>query len=128
MLFLVKDVRQKPYFWPLVLMIVLGLFLDIHSTCFCVVNVGIWGEQSDFIVFLFHGFESLGVVSWLSILLAMLTSKMILLVAVALAFSTIVWAFKSQRVYLNIILCGIFILFLSQAIIGCLNYYHYFLL
>jgi hypothetical protein len=126
--FLVKEIPHQSYFWPLIGLVITSLALDFHSTCFCVINLGIDGEQSRFVVFLFRGFASLGLTVGLSIFLAMLVSKIILLLAALVALVSIVMAGRGRRTSLNIALVAISLLFLGQAVVGCLNYYRYFLL
>lgn len=123
---LVKNISKKRYFWPLIAFLIIGIILDTHSTYLWVVAEGIAGEKSPGIAFLFHKFAASGLGIGASILLAMILTKIILLVLVPLALLSTTLATRGNAFLFRLsffTLCALISLSFWAA---CWNYYHYF--
>lgn len=124
--YLVKDIRERPYFWPLIGVMLFGFVLDIHSTWFFVTRLGFW-EESRWIVHLFYLFFSpLKLALGPAIFLAMLLSKLILVLLAVSALAFVALATKGNLILFRASFIVIFIGSAYNVYAGLWNYYRYF--
>lgn len=124
--YLFKDISQRAYFWPLVGLMFLGIVLDVHSTCFLFPEYGLL-ETSRWVVHLYYQFFSpAGLGAGMAIFLAMVVSKIILLVAVALALFLIIFITKGNPILFRASFICIFVGSAYNLYAGIWNYGHYF--